>query len=130
MTPLWYSLFIFNYPNLILYLIQFAGHDTTAHAVCWTMWCLATHPESQEKIYNELIDAFGNSDTDFKTNRLKELKYLDMVFKESMRLFAPVPFFQRELKTDQEIGGHLIPKNTTLSLSPFLIHRNPKVCLF
>ncbi|KAI6175758.1 hypothetical protein M3Y97_00724600 [Aphelenchoides bicaudatus] len=84
---------------------MFAGHDTTAHA------------------FNE----FGKSGADFRSNKLKELKYLDMVLKESMRLFAPVPFIQRTLQTDQIIGGHLIPKNTSVSISPFMLHRNPNV---
>jgi cytochrome P450 len=106
---------------------MFAGHDTTSHAVAWTIWCLATHPDIQERVYNEITAEFGQSDADFKTNRIKDLKYLDMVLKEAMRLFAPVPFFQRKLKNDMELCGHLIPKNTTLSVSPFVLHRNPKI---
>jgi cytochrome P450 len=50
-----------------------------------------------------------------------------MVFKESMRLFAPVPFIQRQLKTDQMMGGHLIPKTTTVAIPIFMLHRHPKV---
>jgi cytochrome P450 family 4 len=50
-----------------------------------------------------------------------------MVLKESMRLFAPIPFVQRQLKSDQMIGGHLIPKDTTIVIGIFMLHRNPKV---
>lgn len=87
-------------------------------------WCLATHPEEQEKLYSEIAETLAGAD--FKSTKIKELKYLDMVLKEAMRLFAPVPFVQRTIKSDMTIDGHLIPKNTTLAISPFMLHRNPK----
>lgn len=127
-----FDAFNFQFFNLysLTFLTLIPGHDTTAHAVIWSTWCLATHPDIQERLYNEIADNFGKSGADFRTNKLKELKYLDAVFKESMRLFAPVPFIQRTLKEDQMIGGHLIPKNTSVSISPFMLHRSPKVSQF
>jgi cytochrome P450 len=59
----------------------FAGHDTTSHAISWTIWCLATNPDKQERLHRELIDVFGQSDAEFYTNKLKDLKYLEAVIK-------------------------------------------------
>ena len=30
-------------------IFMFAGHDTSAHSMSWTLWLLATHPEFQVK---------------------------------------------------------------------------------
>ncbi|KAI6238550.1 hypothetical protein M3Y99_00678700 [Aphelenchoides fujianensis] len=104
----------------------FAGHDTTSHAVSWTVWCLATHPAVQERLYAELIEHFGHSDAELHTPKIKELKYFDQVFKESLRRFAPVPMAQRYLQRDLEMDGHTIPARTTITISPFLLHHNQK----
>ncbi|KAI6221470.1 hypothetical protein M3Y99_01540900 [Aphelenchoides fujianensis] len=104
----------------------FAGHDTTSHAVSWTVWCLAIHADVQERLYAELIEHFGHSDAELHTPKVKKLKYLDQVFKESLRRFAPVPMTQRFLQKDLEMDGHTIPARTTITISPFLLHHNQK----
>lgn len=105
---------------------MFAGHDTTAHALSWTLWALATHPKIQERLYEEIAVNFPDkySVTDFKT---KDLKYFDAVIKESMRLFPPVPIFQRRLANDVVIGKHTVPKGAELSIAPFFLHHNHTV---
>ncbi|CAD5216569.1 unnamed protein product [Bursaphelenchus okinawaensis] len=104
---------------------MFAGHDTTSHAVAWTIWALATHPEVQEKLYQELISEFTNDD-DFTSPRLKGLPYLDKVFKESMRICSPVPITQRQLVNEIQMGGYTIPIGTTIHISPLVLHWNKK----
>ncbi|KAH7729014.1 CYP4BF1 protein [Aphelenchoides avenae] len=106
---------------------MFAGHDTTSHAVAWTTWCLATNASAQEKLYAELDTRFGDSDRDITMEDLKELKYLNNCIKESMRVFAPVPFVQRELRNEMEIGGKMVPKGTTIGILPLVLHHNHKV---
>jgi hypothetical protein len=69
----------------------FAGHDTTSHAVSWAIWALATHPEIQERLYREIIDTFGESDAEFATAKIKDLKYLDAFLKVSF--FGGVWYF-------------------------------------
>ncbi|KAI6184920.1 hypothetical protein M3Y97_00648700 [Aphelenchoides bicaudatus] len=107
--------------------IVFAGHDTTAHALSWAVWCFATHPEIQQRVYDELIEHFGESDSGFCTKQLKELKYFDMCFKEVLRLFPPVPAVQRFIKNELEMCGHVIPRLTSLTIPIILLHRNPRV---
>ncbi|KAI6185047.1 hypothetical protein M3Y97_00662600 [Aphelenchoides bicaudatus] len=106
---------------------MFAGHDTTSHAVSWAIWALATHPQIQERLYREIVDTFGESDTEFATAKIKDLKYLDACFKEVVRVRAPVPVVQRLLTNEMEMGGRTIPKNTTINLFPYILHHNPKV---
>ncbi|KAI6216510.1 hypothetical protein M3Y95_01272500 [Aphelenchoides besseyi] len=95
----------------------FAGHDTTAHAISWTIWCLATNPSAQDRLYVELSE---------NTN-LRESKYLDAVIKESMRLYPPVPFVERQLKAEMQIGKHRLPRGSNVVIPQLLLHHNEKI---
>ncbi|KAI6224125.1 hypothetical protein M3Y95_00850200 [Aphelenchoides besseyi] len=101
--------------------------DTFIFAVSWVMWCLATHKDVQEKLYQEIRTEFGCSDVEFWTKRIQELPYLDCCFKESNRLFPPVPFVQRRLENDLVIDNQLIPRHTCILIPPCIMHMNEKV---
>ncbi|XP_038210557.1 cytochrome P450 4C1-like [Zerene cesonia] len=74
-----------------LLLLLFAGTDTSAVAICNTLKLLAKYPKIQEKVYAELEEVFGDSDRLLVKDDLKNVKYLDRVLKESLRLFPPAP---------------------------------------
>ncbi|KAF8339855.1 cytochrome P450 [Cantharellus anzutake] len=67
-----------------------AGHETTALTLSHTIYALAQHPAVQNELRAEL-ESFGHEPTfdDFHDN--KQLKMLDAVMKEGMRLFPPAP---------------------------------------
>ncbi|CDO71507.1 hypothetical protein BN946_scf184910.g6 [Trametes cinnabarina] len=67
-----------------------AGHETTSTATTWCLYALTQYPDVQRKLREELLSA--DTDTDTPTmDELNALPYLDMVVRESLRLFAPVP---------------------------------------
>eukprot|EP00118_Oscarella_pearsei_P023636 m.285324 g.285324 ORF g.285324 m.285324 type:complete len:189 (+) comp40684_c0_seq55:650-1216(+) len=45
---------------------MFEGHDTTASGITWTLYCLAKHPEHQQRIRNEVKQILGNGKTEFE----------------------------------------------------------------
>lgn len=61
---------------------MFEGHDTTSAAVAWSLFLVATHPDVQAKLHEELDRVVGNSD-EITTENVGELKYLEMVNKAS-----------------------------------------------
>jgi len=64
-----------------------AGHETTANALTWTFYLLSQNPEERDKLLAELHSVLnGRSPT---VEDLARLPYLEMVVKESMRLFPP-----------------------------------------
>lgn len=73
----------------------------------WAVHLIGSHPEVQKKLQQEVDNVFGQSDRPTKMEDLRELKYLEAVIKESLRLFPPVLFFGRTLDGDQEISKHL-----------------------
>ena len=111
---------------------MFAGHDTTATALGWTMWCLACHPECQRRVRQEVWEQFplrlDEEEPPLVTAAAaNELRYLDRCLREALRLFPPVPILERDLQEDLLIGGCLIPKGTMVIVSPLILHHNEKV---
>ncbi|CAD5212360.1 unnamed protein product [Bursaphelenchus xylophilus] len=105
---------------------MFAGHDTTSHGISWILWALACHPEVQEQLYAELIDNFPSKEG-LSAIKQKNLKYLDAVVKEGLRIFPAVPFVQRRLVNDLRMDGYLIPRGAQVTIAPYFLHHNPKV---
>lgn len=105
---------------------MFAGHDTTSTAISWVLFCLGNAPEVQEKLHEELDEVLGDSTEIPTLKQISELKYLERVFKEGLRLYPSAPEFSRLLHTKLIIDGYEIPPGTTVSVSPFFTHRDPE----
>lgn len=105
---------------------MFAGHDTTASATSWTLYCLAMYPEHQEKCRKE-IDEVLRDQHQLEWAQLGKLKYLLLCIKESCRMFAPVPFTGRSLDKSYEIDGHLVPEGSWIITNVHALHHNPHV---
>jgi cytochrome P450 len=102
---------------LILFI---AGHETTSNALSFTFQLIGQKEEVQNKLFAEIDSLIDASPLDI----LKESKYTQMVIEESMRLFPPVYFIDRQNKTADVFKGFEIPKHTSLLFSVHQIHRN------
>jgi cytochrome P450 len=67
---------------------------------------LAMFPEIQQKVVDELKEVFGTADVPIDYDSLNRLTYLDLVIKETMRLFPVLPVSARKSTGDVEIGKH------------------------
>jgi cytochrome P450 len=65
---------------------------------------LALHPEIQDKVVRELKQVYGTADATINYNNLNSLTYLDMVVKETMRLFPVLPISARKVTDEFDIG--------------------------
>ncbi|XP_068905248.1 cytochrome P450 4d2-like isoform X2 [Tenebrio molitor] len=105
----------------------FAGYETTAAATSFILFCLAKHKEVQDKILEEQERIFGNGQEAKVTYaNLQEMKYLENVVKEGLRLYSPLPLQGREIDQDVEFNGITIPKGVTVFLFAHGIHMNPR----
>ncbi|XP_058979471.1 cytochrome P450 4e2-like [Musca domestica] len=96
---------------------MFAGQDTTSSALSFAVLLLSRHLEVQKKVYEEQQLIIGDDlKRDATFQELSEMKYLDMVLKETLRIYPSVPLVARAVKEDIEINNKFIPKGTTLLL--------------
>uniref|UniRef100_U5EWR0 Putative cytochrome n=1 Tax=Corethrella appendiculata TaxID=1370023 RepID=U5EWR0_9DIPT len=105
---------------------MFEGHDTTAAGISWTLFFLGLNADVQEKAFQELDEIFQGSDRLATMKDLNEMKYLERVIKESLRLRPPVPFFSRTTSEDEFLGKYFVPKGTFVSINTYYLHRNEK----
>jgi len=101
------------------------GHDTTSASMAWTLWLIATYHKVQATLHEEIDHVLGEG-KEVTSEMLSELKYLDIVLKESLRVYPSVPFVQRELTEDVVLDGETIPAGTMVEVNINILHRNPK----
>ena len=105
---------------------MFEGHDTTATGISWTLYCLAKHPEHQQKIREEVNRVLDGRDR-VEYEDLKELQYTLWCIKEALRIYPPVPNILREAGEDTDVCGHTIPKGVLVGISMYSIHHHPDI---
>ena len=102
-----------------------AGHETTALALSFAIYLLSEHPEIAARLREELdAKAPGRSLT---LADLSSLPYLDAVVREVLRLYPPAWAIGREVVTPFELGGYSLEPGVQMMLSPYAMHRNPKL---
>jgi cytochrome P450 len=101
-----------------------AGYDTTACTLSWTLHCLATHPEIQEHLAEEIRSKFGG-----RTPTLADLETIPLarqVIQETLRLWPVVANVDRFVLADDQLGPYFIPKGSVMNVCQYLTHRNPE----
>jgi cytochrome P450 len=102
-----------------------AGHETTAHALTWALYLLARHPAALQRVLAEQRAVLGGQPPDPTT--LGALRYLEMVLKETLRLYPPGWAGPRVTATAIEYDGYRIPAGTYVVYSQWLSHRLPEI---
>ncbi len=101
-----------------------AGHETTANALGFALYLLASNVQKQEKAFNSLGD-IDLTHGDIMAN-LAAMRYIKQCVEESMRLYPPAYYIDRVAIEDDLLGEHPIPKNTMLLLAVYELHRDPR----
>ncbi len=102
-----------------------AGHETSAAALAWSLYLLALYPEWQDRLADEAFATFQPEKIYFST--LSKLRISRSVFRESMRLYPPVPMFVREASCPEEFRGRDVRKGSQVILSPWHLHRHERL---
>lgn len=87
---------------------------------------LAMHKNVQQKVLNELNEVFSSVDDPVDFDILNKLPYLEMVIKETLRLFPISAFTLRTSTDDFVLDNYNIPAGTNFFLSVFSLHREEK----
>ncbi|KAF6165777.1 hypothetical protein GIB67_012674 [Kingdonia uniflora] len=117
-------------PNLQLIMDEcktfyFAGHETTALLLTWTIMLLATNPTWQDKVRAEVFEVCkGNTPA---LDHLSKLTLLNMVINESLRLYPPASLLPRMAFEDIKLGDLHIPKGLSIWIPVLAIHHSEEL---
>ncbi|KAJ6218346.1 hypothetical protein RDWZM_009503 [Blomia tropicalis] len=121
-----------------------AGYDTTATTLTMASYLLATNPDKQEKLYKEALSVLGKLSEEagpdgskdpvdlITLESLSRFEYLAAVVNETLRLYSPATFVEREVSKDMTIQKedgsckiHL-KKNDIIQFPVYSMHRDPE----
>ncbi|HEY4710584.1 MAG TPA: cytochrome P450 [Candidatus Acidoferrales bacterium] len=101
-----------------------AGHETTAQMLGWTWYALSQNPAVESRLHQELHGVLGGRPpgaADFP-----RLPYLQAAMSEVLRLYPPAYVLARETVEPCEIGGYRLRVGSTVVLSQWITHRDPR----
>ncbi|WP_204368596.1 cytochrome P450 [Neosynechococcus sphagnicola] len=80
-----------------------------------------------QKLQAELSELLVDYEGEFHLADINQLHYLDLVIKETLRLYPAVPLFIREVIAGKSptLGDYKIPEKTQIFISSWAFHRNP-----
>ncbi|XP_053660558.1 probable cytochrome P450 9f2 [Anopheles marshallii] len=114
------------------FLFFLAGFDTVSTALGFLAYELMLHPEIQDRLYEEITEVDAKLDGKPLTyEAVQEMRYMDMVVSESLRLWPPAPMVDRYCNRDYtyDDGEGLrfkIEKGVTVMVPIAGFHSDPK----
>lgn len=104
-----------------------AGHETTSSAMTWVAYLLATHPDVQRRLQEEIRSKISNLNEPITQSIIDSMPYLNAVCNETLRLYPTVPITIREAIRETTLAGYPVRTGTTLMLVPWAINRSPQL---
>ncbi|TRX91633.1 hypothetical protein FHL15_007415 [Xylaria flabelliformis] len=108
-----------------------AGGDTTATAICGTLFYLSRYPDCYRRLAQEIRSTFKNGGEIKTSPQLASCHYLRACIDESMRMSPPVSttlWREQVSGTDTNtpliVDGHVIPKGTLVGVNIYALHHN------
>lgn len=102
-----------------------AGHETSASALAWALYLMALYPNWQERLAAEANDVYGRADPDF--SQMGKLRVARDVFRETLRLYPPVPMMVREASQPERFRERDVRVGSQIVLSPWHLHRHERL---
>ncbi|HEX4954737.1 MAG TPA: cytochrome P450 [Thermoanaerobaculia bacterium] len=101
-----------------------AGHETTANALSWTLYLLASNPDCEARLHRELEEVLGGRRPTFAD--LPRLSWAEHVLAEAIRLYPPAWAIGRSAREALELGGFEVPAGSTVILSAYVTQNDPR----
>jgi cytochrome P450 family 110 len=108
-----------------MYTLMLAGHETTAATMAWVINRLLTNPEVMERARAEVFSVLKGEQLSGK--QATEIKYVEAVINETMRLDPVVPNIGRALTKPLTIAGRELPEGVTIAPCIYLVHRRAEL---
>ena len=103
-----------------------AGFETTGNTLSSTAYYLASYPEVQDRIIQEVDEALDSSGSKPLYDVVQKMPYLDQVISEVLRLCGPAFLLGRSCEEDTVIKGVRFPKGIDVNIPAYVLHRDPE----
>lgn len=111
-----------------------AGFETSSSAMAFTLYELAHQPELQERLRKEINDVYAKENGKVTYEGINSMEYLTMVLNETLRMYPPLSFLDREVTLGpndtgyslQPFGDFVMPPGMPVYIPVTGFHRDPK----
>ena len=100
-----------------------AGHETSASALTWVFFLLATQPGMVERLRAEVAEVAG-AEVSFEAT--KRLVFVRNIFRETLRLYPPITFLPRIAEQATQLGDYRLRRGALIMIAPWVLHRHRK----
>ncbi|XP_053974845.1 cytochrome P450 9e2-like [Hylaeus volcanicus] len=107
------------------------GYETSSITLSFVGYQLATHPDVQEKLRNEITSTIAKHGGTLTFDALKDMTYMDQVISESQRLFPAVGVISKQCTEEFELQGSdglcfRVKPGTVISIPIYALHTDPE----
>ncbi|XP_058065110.1 cytochrome P450 6a2-like, partial [Anopheles bellator] len=109
-----------------VFIFFLAGFETSSTTMNFCLYELATNPDIQDRLREEINRAIEDSDNNVTYDVVMNMQYLDQTINETLRKYPPVESLTRVPLRDYTIPGtkHVIPKDTLVQIPVYALHRD------
>ncbi|XP_025263422.1 probable cytochrome P450 6a13 [Camponotus floridanus] len=106
-----------------------AGFETSSTTMSHALYELALNQQIQDKLREEIDHEYTKHGSNLTYENVKEMNYLDKVFKETLRKYPPATYLMRQSTSSYTFNGTTldITKNQKVWIPIFAIHRDPDI---
>lgn len=104
--------------------LLFTGQDPIGNTLSWFWWLMASHPEQQAKLQQEIDEVIGTRSPTFAD--IPNLRFTDQLLKETLRLYPAIWTMARRALEDLELNDVRVPADSLIVASQWLIHRDER----
>lgn len=104
--------------NAVIFFL--AGYETTGTLLAWLAYCMAVHPDWQEKVHDEIESSIADGDINY--NNVNQLETLDMILNETLRMYPPALRIERIASADFHMAGYDFPKGVSVAVPTYALH--------
>ncbi|KAK4336810.1 hypothetical protein RND71_043689 [Anisodus tanguticus] len=105
------------------FIFFFAGMETVAMTLSNTLYCLATNPDWQNKLFEELKKTYSTNEITYEN--LNDSALLDSVIKETLRIYPALNRIARVAEQKCELNDIKVDAGQIVGINVYSMHHNP-----